>query len=172
MNETIKSIIGRRSIRRYKPEQIKKSELDAILTAGTFAPTAMNRQSPLIVAVTDPDTVRLLSQMNAAVLGGDSDPFYGAPAVVVVFADSTIGPHVEDGALVMGNMMNAAYSLGVGSCWIHRAKEMFEGERGLELKRKWGVPDNFVGIGNCILGYPAPPTPEARPRKGGYIIRV
>lgn len=125
MNEVLKCLKERRSIRKYRPEQIKDSELEQILEAGTYAPTGMGMQSPIMVAVQDPETIAKLSKMNAAVMGVTSDPFYGAPTVIIVLADRSRGTYVEDGSLVMGNLMNAAYSIGVDSCWIHRAKEVF-----------------------------------------------
>lgn len=173
MNDTIKSLISRRSIRKFKPEQIKNEELDIILKAATYAPTGMNRQSPLIVVVQDKETISTLSKLNAEVLGRtDTDPFFGAPTVVIIFSDKTIRTFIEDGSLVMGNLMNAAYSIGIGSCWIHRAREVFETEAGRALMKKWGIPENYQGISHCILGYPDGDYPEARPRKDNYIIKV
>lgn len=169
MNDTMKTLIERRSCRSYKSEQIKKEELDAVLRAGIWAPTGMNRQHTKLVAVTDSELVALLSKMNAAVMGTANDPFYGAPCVVIVFGDSNVYTYVEDGSLAMGNMMNAAHSLGLGSCWIHRAKEMFESEEGKALMAKWGIPESYKGVGNCILGYIDAP-PADRPRLEGRII--
>ena len=169
MNETMKTLIERRSCRSYKAEQIKKEELDAVLTAGIWAPTGMNRQHTKLVAVCDPETVSLLSKMNAAVMGSEGAPFYGAPCVVIVFGDSSVYTYVEDGSLAMGNMMNAAHAVGLGSCWIHRAKEMFESEEGKALMAKWGIPESYKGVGNCILGYIDNP-PADRPRLEGRIL--
>lgn len=173
MKETLRDLKERRSCRAYLPEQIREEALAAILEAGTYAPTGMGRQSPVIVAVQDPETRNALSQMNAAVMGRDGDPFYGAPTVVVVLADPEIGTYLYDGVLVMGNLMNAAQAVGVDSCYIFRAKEVFETAEGKALLRKWGIPERYVGIGNCILGYGAPGgKKEAAPRKEGYIVRV
>lgn len=169
MNEAMKVMIDRRSCRSYKKEQITKDELDTVLTAGLWAPTGMNRQHTRFVAVTSPETVKILSDMNAAVMGSNNDPFYGAPCVIVVFGDSNVYTYVEDGSLAMGNMMNAAHAIGLGSCWIHRAKEMFESDAGKELMRKWGIPESYKGVGNCILGYIDTP-PADRPRLDGRII--
>ncbi len=172
-NAVLDALKSRRSIRSYEPRQISAQELDAILEAGTFAPTGMNRQSPLMVVVQDRGTIAKLSRMNAAVMNRtDHDPFYGVPTVVIVLADSENPNGFADGCLVMGNLMNAAYSLGVGSCWINRAREMFETAEGREMLRAWGIADKYTGVGNCILGYPAGPNPEAAPRKEGYVIRV
>lgn len=173
MKETLRDLKERRSCRAYLPEQIREEALAAILEAGTYAPTGMGRQSPVIVAVQDPETRNALSRMNAAVMGRDGDPFYGAPTVVVVLADPEIGTYLYDGVLVMGNLMNAAQAVGVDSCYIFRAKEVFETAEGKALLRKWGIPERYVGIGNCILGYGAPGgKKEAAPRKEGYIVRV
>ena len=173
MKETLRDLKERRSCRAYLPEQIGEEALAAILEAGTYAPTGMGKQSPVIVAVQDPETRNALSQMNAAVMGRDGDPFYGAPTVVVVLADPEIGTYLYDGVLVMGNLMNAAQAVGVDSCYIFRAKEVFETAEGKALLRKWGIPERYVGIGNCILGYGAPGgKKEAAPRKEGYIVRV
>ena len=105
-------------------------------------------------------------------MGTDTDPFYGAPTVVVVFSDTKRPTHVEDGSLVMGNLLNAAHAVGIDSCWIHRAREVFETEEGKKMKKEWGIPDDYIGVGNCILGYRDCEYPEAAPRKEDYIIRV
>lgn len=172
MRETLKDLKTRRSIRAYKPEQITEEELNQVLEAGLYAPTGMGRQSPVMVVVQDPDMVKKLSAMNAAVMGVSSDPFYGAPTVIVVLADSTIPTYREDGSLVMGNLLNAAHAAGLGSCWIHRAREVFSSEEGKALLKEWGLDDRYEGIGHCILGYSDGEYPEAKPRKEGYIIRV
>ena len=128
MNEVIKSLIERRSCRSYRPDPLPEDALNAILEAGAYAATGMGRQSPIMIAVTDKETRDRLSRMNAAVMGMDGDPFYGAPVVIIVLADKAVPTHVYDGSLVIGNLMNAAHALGIGSCWIHRAKEEFESE--------------------------------------------
>lgn len=174
-NETLHVLETRRSCRAYLDRQVDGETLDAVLQAGTYAPTGMGRQSPVIVAVQDKATRDALSRMNAAIMGTDSDPFYGAPSVLVVLADTACPTWQYDGSLVMGNLLNAAASLGLGSCWIHRARETFESPEGRELLKKWGVPnaDRMTGIGNCILGYPAPDgEKDAAPRKDGYVIYV
>ena len=165
------TLLNRRSIRRYKEDQVPNELLDQVLTAGLYAPTGMNRQNIIMVAVRDKETRDQLSRMNAAVMGSDRDPFYGAPCVIVVLGDPEIYPVVENGSLVLGNLMNAAHAVGLGSCWIHRAKQTFETEEGKALLKKWGLPENLVGIGNCILGYAAE-NPDARPRKEGRIVKV
>lgn len=172
MNETLQTLKNRRSVRSYLPEQIKDEELQQILEAGIYAPTGMGAQSPIIVVVQDKETIAYLSKLNAAVMGSTSDPFYGAPTVVVVLADRSRGTCVEDGSLVIGNMLNSAASLGVGSCWIHRAKEVFDTPEGKALLEKWGIQGDYVGVGNCILGYAKGEIPAAKPRKENYIYRV
>ena len=173
-NEVLSAIAARRSCRAYRPEQIKPEKLQAVVEAGTWAPTGMNRQSPVIVAVQDKATRDQLSAMNAAIMGTENDPFYGAPTVLVVLADRSVPTHVEDGSLVMGNLLLAASSIGLGSCWIHRARETFDSEEGKALLRKWGLdPEKYRGVGNCILGYPAEGgTKPAAPRKADYVVKV
>ncbi len=171
MNKTLADLKNRRSIRRYKPEQISREELDTVLSAGICAPTGMNRQSPIIVAVQDSETVKLLSKMNAAVMGTDNDPFFGAPTVLVVLADANSKHAVQDGSLVMGNLMNAAQAIGLGSCWINRAKEVFDTDEGKALLKKWGIEGEYIGVGNCILGYPDE-SPAMKPRKDNYVYYV
>ena len=174
MNETIKTLVERRSVRKFKKEQVKEEQLQEILKAGTYAPTAAGLQCPVIVVVQDAETIAQLSRLNAKVMGADMDPFYGAPTVITVFADHSVNQTtcIEDGSLVLGNMMNAAFSLGVDSCWIHRAKEVFETEEGKALLAKWGLNGDYIGIGHCILGYRDCELPQAKPRKENYVVRV
>ena len=172
MNETLKTLLERRSCRSYKADPIPAEILDRILEAGTFAATGMGKQSPIMIAVTDRETRDRLSRMNAAVMGTDSDPFYGAPVVIVVLADKSIGTYLYDGSLVMGNLMNAAHSLGIASCWIHRAKEEFESEEGRAILKSLGIEGDYEGIGHCILGYAASGPNPAAPRKAGWIYRI
>ena len=169
MNETINNLVNRRSVRSYQNKQIDEEALQQILQAGLYAPSGMGRQPTIMVVIQDEATIKEVSRLNGAVMNSDSDPFYGAPTVIVVLADSTVPTYREDGSLVMGNLMNAAHSLGIGSCWIHRAKEEFETEIGKEFLKQWGIPDNYVGIGHCILGYPDGNLPEAKPRKEDYV---
>mgnify|MGYP003297713000 CR=1 FL=1 len=161
----------RRSVRSYKKDQINDNELNAVLEAGLHAPSGRNRQCTIMVACQNAEEIALMSRLNASAMGVDTDPFYGAPTVVVVFADTEVYTHVEDGSLVLGNMLNAAHAIGVGSCWIHRAREVFESPYGIALKKKLGIDDKYVAVGNCILGYPEI-IPEVRPRKDGYIIKA
>ena len=153
-NSTIECLKSRRSVKSYKPDMLPKEVLQEIVEAGTWVPTGMNRQSPIILAITDKKVRDQLSRMNAQIMGAKGDPFYGAPVVLVVLADKSVGTYVYDGSLVMGNLMNAAHALGIGSCWIHRAKEEFESQEGKELLKSLGIQGDYEGIGHCILGYP------------------
>ena len=171
-NETIENLKTRRAIRSYQSTVPDKELLAQVIEAGTYAPTGMGRQSPIIVAVTDKAVRDRLSQLNAAVMGADNDPFYGAPAVLVVLADRSVPTYLYDGSLVMGNLMNAAHALGLGTCWIHRAKEVFDSEEGKALLKEWGIEGDYEGIGNCIIGYPAQENPQPKPRKENYVYYV
>ena len=173
MNEILKAMEERRSCRSFLPEQLKERDLEQILRAGTFAATGMGRQSPKIVVLQNPEDIAVLERMNADVMGNpDGHPFYGAPTVCVVLAEAGAFTNVEDGSLVMGNLMLAAWSLGVGSCWIHRAREEFASPEGKALLKKWGVEGDYIGVGHCILGYPVGEYRPAKPRKNDYILRV
>lgn len=171
MNETLKSLEQRRSVRSYKPEQVSDELLAAILRAGSYAASGMNNQKTIMVAVRDKQTRDKLSKLNAAVMGSSNDPFYGAPCVIAVLSDPDRSTWVEDGSLVLGNLMNAAHSLGLGSCWIHRAKEVFDSPEGKELLKEWGLSENLRGVGNCILGY-SNEIPVDKPRLEGRIIKI
>jgi len=173
MNEVIQAMLDRRSCRSYKPEQIKEEELSQILLAGTYAASGMNMQSAKIVVVQDPETRQQLRRMNAAVMGTpDADPFYGAPTICVVLADTASRNWFADGCLVMGNLMLAASAVGVASCWINRALEEFDSSEGKALLKKWGLSDTYRGVGHCILGYAAGTLPSAKERKSDYIVRI
>lgn len=154
MNETIKTMLERKSCRSFKNEQITDDELKLVVDAGLAAPSGRNLQPTIIVAVQDKETIAKLSRINAAVMESDNDPFYGAPTVLVVLSKQT-RTGLEDGSLVIGNMLLAAYSIGLGGCWIHRAKQTFETEEGKELLKEWGIEEEVFGVGNCILGYPS-----------------
>ena len=165
MNESMKTILERRSIRQYKPEHVSSEELDYILQAGVYAPTSSNHQDTKFVIVRKPELLAKISRMNAAVNGAAGDPFYGAPDLIIVFADSNLPNWKQDGALAMGNMMNMAKAQGIGSCWINRAYEVFETEEGRALAREWGLPESYKGGGNMILGYPDCEDPKPSERK-------
>ncbi len=172
MKETITDLMERRSSRSYSGRQISDADLETILKAGEYAPSAMGKQSSVMVVLQNKDAIKELSQMNARIMGSSSDPFYGAPTVIVVLGDRNNANAVPDGSLVMGNLMNAAQALGLGSCWINRAYEEFESEEGKALLKKWGVPGDLIGIGHCILGYPLDLPKKAAPRKEGWVYRV
>ena len=172
MNETLKVLKERRSVRKYKAEQIRDEELNAILEAGTWAPSAKGLQTSVMVVVQDPETIAWMSKLNAEIQGNPgTDPFYGAPTVVVVLADGENPNWLKDGSLVMGNLMNAAAAIGLGSCWINRAREMFDTQEGKALLRQWGVPEHYRGIGCCILGY-ADETPAPKERAANRILKI
>ncbi|MBR5370933.1 MAG: nitroreductase [Oscillospiraceae bacterium] len=169
--EAIENLVTRRSVRQFKPETVPKDVLEKIIEAGTYAPTGMNWQSPVIIAVTNKELRDRISAWNAKVIGNaDMDPFYGAPVILIVLADKTKPTYLYDGSLVMGNLMNAAHAYGVASCWIHRAKEEFESEEGKALLKELGIEGEYEGIGHCILGYAACEEIPARPRKENYVF--
>ena len=174
MNDTLKVLETRRSCRNFKPDMISKDDLDAIIKAGTYAATGMGKQSPIIIAVTDKKTRDEISEANRKIGGWDAgfDPFYGAPVILIVLAKKDVWTHVYDGSLVMGNLMNAAESLGIASIWIHRAKEEFESDFGKGILAKLGISEEYEGIGHCALGYAAEPAKEAAPRKSDYIYYI
>lgn len=172
MADTLTTLKTRRSCRAYKPEHVEEEKLNAIIEAGTYAATGMGKQSPIILVVRDPEVKEQLRKINAATMGMDIDPFYGAPDLLVVLANRDIPTYIYDGSLVMGNMMNAAADLGVASCWIHRAREEFESAEGKAILKKLGIEGNYEGIGNLILGYAAKPAGAAAPRKADYIYTV
>lgn len=181
MNKTIEDIITRRSVKKYLDKDVPMELIEEVVKAGTYAPSGMNKQAAKIIAVVNKEMRDRLSRINLEIVmgrglktsSGHSDPFYGAPVVLVVLAKKEVGTRVYDGTLVMENMMIAANSLGLGSCWIHRAKETFETEEGKEILRELGITEEYEGIGNCILGYAAPDAlkPQA-PRKEDYVVWV
>lgn len=174
MNETLKVLETRRSCRNFKPEQVPEDDLKAIIKAGTYAATGMGKQSPIIIAVTDKSLRDELSEENRKIGGWDEgfDPFYGAPVVLIVLANKAVPTYVYDGSLVMGNLMNAAESLGVSSIWIHRAKEEFESDFGKNILKKLGINGDYEGIGHCALGYAAEAPQNAAPRKEDYVYFI
>lgn len=167
--DAVTNLITRRSIKKYKSEMVPKEIIEKIIEAGTYAATGMNRQSPIIIAVTNKELRDRLSAMNAAVMGANMDPFYNAPVVLIVLANKAMPTYLYDGSLVMGNLMNAAHAYGISSCWIHRAKEEFETEEGREILRSLGVEGDYEGIAHCILGYADCDEPVASPRKENYV---
>lgn len=172
MSEVINNMKTRRSIRKYKPDMIPEDVLNRIIEAGTYAATGMGKQSPIIIAVTNKEIRDKFSKMNAEIMGVDSDPFYGAPVVLIVLADKARPTYVYDGSLVMGNLMLAAHAEGIGSCWIHRAKEEFESAEGKAFLKSLGIEGDYEGIGHCVLGYTDGEEPKAVPRKENYVYCV
>lgn len=171
MNSTIETLVSRVSTKKYLAQQVPDDVLDIILDAGLHAPSGMHNQDIFAVAVRDKETRDLLSRLNAQVMGAENDPFYGAPCVVVILSNPECRTWVENGSLMLGNMLNAAYSLGIGGCWIHRAKEVFDLPEGKALLKKWGLPETLRGVGNCILGY-ADGAPVPKPRAENRIIKI
>ena len=174
MNETLKVLENRRSCRSFKPDMVREDDLKAIIKAGTYAATGMGKQSPIIIAVTDKTLRDELSEENRKIGGWQEgfDPFYGAPVVLIVLAKKDVPTHVYDGSLVIGNLMNAAESLGVASIWIHRAKEEFESDFGKAILDKLEITDEYEGIGHCALGYAAEPSKSPAPRKEDYVYYI
>lgn len=173
MNETLKVLETRRSCRNFDPEKmVSKEDIDAILKAGTYAATGMGKQSPIIIAVTDKELRDELSKENARIMGADMDPFYGAPVILIVLANTDVATYKYDGSLVMGNLMNAAESLGIASIWIHRAKEEFESDFGKRILVDLGIEGDYEGIGHCALGYAAAEIPAPAPRKENYVYYI
>lgn len=171
-NEVLNAIKARRSVRAYKSDAIPAELLDAVLEAGTYAPTGGGHQSPVIIAVTSDKYRKEIAKLNADVMGSTNDPYYGAPVIVLVLADGTASTFVEDGSCVLENMMLAAASLGLGSVWVHREREIFDSETGKALLREWGLPETLRGVGSIALGYPAAALSKAAKRKDDYIVRV
>lgn len=171
-NKTLELMQTRRSVRGFKPDPVPEEILDQIVEAGTWAATGRNRQSPVIIKVTNRELIRKLSKLNGEIMGTDSDPFYGAPAVLIVLADKTVPTYLYDGSLVMGNLMLAAHSLGIGSCWIHRAKEEFQLPEGKEILKSLGIEGDYEGIGHCVLGYAEGEYPHTKPRKENWVCTI
>lgn len=170
--EALANLKNRRSIRKYKDTMVPKEVIEQIMEAGLYAASGMNRQPVIMIAVTNKEMRDRMSKLNAQVMGSDKDPFYGAPCLIVVLAEREMRNRVYDGSLVMGNLMQAAHDLGVGSCWIHRAKEVFDTEEGKEILKSIGVEGDYEGIGNCILGYVDGEYPQAAPRKENRIFWI
>ena len=172
MNEVINNMITRRSVKSYKSDMVPMEIIDQICEAGTWAANGKGLQAGMIIAVTDKAMRDKLSKLNAAVMGTDADPFYNAPVVLVVLANKNVPTYVYDGSLVMGNLMLAAHSLGVGSCWIHRAKQVFDSPEGKEILASLGIEGEWEGIGNCVIGYPEGDIKEPKPRKENWVYKI
>lgn len=173
MNETLNVLETRRSVRAFDPSRMPTDQLiSEVVKAGEYAPTGRGMQSPRIVVITNKAVRDRLSQLNAEVMGVTSDPFYGAPVILLVLADRSRPTYLYDGSLVMGNLMNAAHAVGLGSCWIHRAREVFASEEGKQLLAQWGITCDYEGIGHVALGYALNEPAQAKPRKADYTVWV
>lgn len=170
--EALKVLRERRSVRKYKPEQITDTELSAVLEAGTYAPSAKNKQAATIIAVQNKEDIAVLRKLNAEALGNDIDPYYASPTILLVLADPSVPTYVEDGSAVITYLLVAAHAAGLGACWINRERQMFETAEGKALLKKWGVAENLVGVAGCSLGYIEGENPKPHPRKENYIFRV
>ncbi len=170
-NAVLHALCSRRSVRHYDSHKpVEREKLEAVLTAGQYAPTGRNAMSTKFVVVQNQTLLHQLSKWNASIMGVDSNPFYGAPVAILVLADSKVHTWVEDGSLAIGAMLDAAYAVGLGSCWIHRAREMFDSADGKALLAQWHIPECYRGVGFCILGYASDKLPNAVPRKKDQII--
>jgi nitroreductase len=171
-NVILEHIYSRRSVKQYTNEPVSEAALQQIVKAGQYAPTGRNLMATKFVVVQNPEIRNQLSAMNASIMGVEKDPFYGAPVVIWVLADRTVHTYVEDGSLAMGNLLLAAHALGLGSCWIHRAKEMSELPEGRALLQQWDIPDTYIGVGCCIVGHTDGVIPEQKPRKTDQVVVV
>ena len=164
-------MLERRSIRKFKQEVPKKEDLEQIIEAGLYAANGMGRQAAIVVAVTNREIIEKLSKVNAEIWGKEGiDPFYGAPAILIVLAEKDWRNAAYDGSLVMGNLMLAAHSLGLGSIWINRAKQEFEMEEWKAWLKSIGVEGEWEGVGHCAVGYIDGDIPKAAPRKANRVF--
>lgn len=179
MESTLNDLKNRRSVRMFDDKVVSREDLDKILEAGTYAPTGMGLQSPKILVIQRKDIIDRLSEWNLSFfpddirenLADDYTPFFNASTLLIVLADKNMPTCVEDGSLVIGNILNAAHAIGVGACWIHRAREEFDSPQGKELLKVWSIPDNYIGIGHVVLGYPSSEfVARETPRKDDYIV--
>ncbi len=173
MGSILECIKSRRSIRNFKPDDVPQDLIDKVVTAGLYAPSAMGRQSCIVVEILNKEVRDQISRLNSSIIGRENtDPFYGAPVILTVFGPKDFPPYIYDGSLIMQNMMLEAHELGLGTCWIHRAKEEFETDEGRELMKAWGIKENFEGIGHLALGFIDGTTPPCHPRKDGRVIVI
>lgn len=174
MNELLEKMKTRRSIRSYKNDAVPQALLDQIIEAGLYAASGKNTQNTIIIQVTDKTLRDEIVKLNCQIGGWQEgfDPFYGAPAMLIVLAKKDYNNRVYDGSLVMGNLMLAAHELGLGSCWIHRAKEEFETDWGKDLLKRLGITEEYEGIGHCALGYIEGDYPQAKPRKENRVYKI
>lgn len=172
MNAELQALKERRSVRKYKADMVPQELIDQVIEAGLYAASGHGTQEVIIVAVTNKEVRDKLAQMNREILGTNSDSFYGAPVVLVVLGPKSNKLTPYDGSLVMGNLMQAAHAVGLGSCWINRAKEEFASEEGKQLLKEWGIEGEYEGVGHCILGYTDGMVPQAAPRKANRVFYV
>lgn len=172
MNAELQALKERRSVRKYKADMVPQEMIDQVIDAGLYAASGHGTQEVIIVAVTNKEVRDKLAKMNREILGTNSDSFYGAPVVLVVLGPKSNKLTPYDGSLVMGNLMQAAHAVGLGSCWINRAKEEFASEEGKQLLKEWGIEGEYEGVGHCILGYADGPVPQAAPRKANRVFYV
>jgi len=167
-------IVSRRSVKKFKSDMVSDELIEKVIKAGTYAPSGKNKQSPIILAITNKQIRNELSKLCASVRGidGNIDPFYGAPVVLVVLVDKSVFTAVYDASCVIENMLLEAHSLGLGACWIHHCKEMFETEYGKNLLKSLGINGEYEGVGSCIIGYPAINIEGVLPRKDNYVYYV
>ena len=170
--DTLEVLKTSRSCRKFKPDMVPDDLIEKVIEAGMYAPTGMGKQAPIIIAMTDKKVRDKMAEENANIMAANTDPFYGGPVVLVVLAKKDVPTHVYDGSLVMGNMLNAAHSLGLAGIWIHRAKELFESDYGKKILKDLGINDEYEGIGNCVIGYRDGEAPEAAPRKKDYVYYI
>lgn len=172
MNTELQALMERRSIRSYKPDMVPQELIDKVIEAGLYAASGHGEQDSIIIAVTNKEVRDKLSQMNRAIMGTKSDTFYGAPVVLIVLAPKSNKNGIYDASLIMGNLMQAAHAVGLGSCWINRAKQEFESEEGKQLLKEWGIEGEYEGVGHCILGYINGKVPPALKRKPNRVFYV
>lgn len=168
-NKIIENILTRRSVRSFLNDEVEQDKIDLILKAGSYAPSGMGKQSPVIICIKDKTYRDKISALNAKVLNSSNDPYYGATIIILVLADKNIHTNIEDGSCALENMMLAAHSLGLSTCWIHRAREMFDSQEGKDLLKEWGISEELIGIGSLALGYAKNNNQVAKPRKDNYI---
>jgi len=169
MEDILDVIVSRRSVKKFKSDMIEQEKIDKVIKAGMYAPSGKNRQSAIILAITNKEIRDKLSELVAEQRGSDSDPFYNAPVVLAVLADKSVFTHVYDGSVVIENMLLEAHSIGLGACWIHHAKEVFETDYGKELLKSLGINGDYEGVGSCILGIPDVFPENSIPRKSNYV---
>lgn len=172
MNDIIQAMKQRKSCKKYKDTMVSEEDINEIIEAGTYAASGQGKQGYIILAITNKEVRDALSKVNADIMHATIDPFYGAPVVLAVLKDNTIKTSEDDAALVIGNMLLAATSKGLGSCWIHRAKEEFENEVGKQILKDLGIEGDYTGVGNCIIGYADGELHPDIPRKENRVYYV